>query len=94
MLIQTGAKDPSVRFPGWAYRGVLTQRYAYGRRINNGPTDGFLYDHHKDPYELRNLLTTSATAPYAASSSAATRARRLRGQHCNRDFGPLPAPRR
>ena len=40
--------------------------------VNNGPTDGFLYDRHKDPYELKNLLTNQRYAPYAASSSAAT----------------------
>ena len=95
MLIQTGAKDPSVRFPGWAYRGVLTQRYAYGRRINNGPTDGFLYDHHKDPYELKNLLTAE---PYrAVRRELEHRYRELAdctGSDCNRDFGPLPAPGR
>jgi arylsulfatase A-like enzyme len=95
MLIQTGAKDPSVRFPGWAYRGVLTQRYAYGRRINNGPADGFLYDHLKDPYELTNLLNDQRYI--AVRRELERRYRELagcKGNGCNRAFGPLPKPGR
>lgn len=95
MLIQTGAKDPSTRFPGWAYRGVLTRRYAYGRRINNGPTDGFLYDRQKDPYELKNLL--SSVRYTGVRRELERRYRELAdcaGSACNRDFGPLPKPRR
>lgn len=95
MLIQTGAKEPSVRFPGWAYRGVLTQRYSYGRRINNGPTDGFLYDHHVDPDELTNVLTNQRYL--AVRRELESRYRELAdcaGSSCNRDFGPLPRPGR
>ncbi len=93
MLIQTGAKDASARFPGWAYRGVLTQRYSYGRRINNGLGDGFLYDRHKDPYELTNRL--DATRYRAVRRELERRYRALAscsGRTCNRDFGPLPRP--
>ena len=95
MLIQTGAKDPDTRFPGWAYRGVLTQRYSYARRINNGPTAGFLYDRHKDPHELKNRLTSTRYQPVRRELE-----RRYRlladcsGTDCNRDFGPLPRPAR
>ena len=93
MLIQTGAKEPGVRYPGWAYRGVLTQRYAYARRVNNGPTDGFLYDRHSDPYELNNLLTSKR---YRAVRRELERRYQLladcSGTECNRDFGPLPRP--
>ena len=93
MLIQTGAKDPGARFPGWAYRGVLTQRYNYGRRINNGPSDGFLYDRHKDPGELSNVL---GDPRYRAVRRELERRYRLladcAGRSCNRDFGPLPRP--
>ena len=95
MLIQTGAKDPSVRFPGWAYRGVLTQRYSYGRRINNAPADGFLYDRRSDPYELTNLLTSERYG--AVRRELERRYRELAGcagSSCNRDFGPLPQPGR
>ena len=95
MLIQTGAKDPSVRFPGWAYRGVLTRRYAYGRRINNAPADGFLYDHRKDPYELTNVLTDDSYG--AVRRELERRYRELgdcAGSSCNRDFGPVPKPGR
>ena len=93
MLIQTGAKDPSARFPGWAYRGVLTQRYSYARRINNGRSAGFLYDRHKDPHELKNRLTSER---YRAVRRELERRYRLladcSGADCNRDFGPLPRP--
>ncbi len=95
MLIQTGAKDSSVRFPGWAYRGVLTKRYSYARRINNAPADGFLYDRHKDPYELRNLLTSERYV--AVRRELERRYRELAGcagSSCNRDFGPVPKPGR
>lgn len=95
MLIQTGAKDPSARFPGWSYRGVLTQRYSYARRVNNGPTDGFLYDRHQDPHELRNLLTSERYR--AVRRELERRYRALAGcagSACNRDFGPLPRPGR
>ncbi len=95
MLIQTGGKDPGARFPGWAYRGVLTQRYSYARRINNGPGNGFLYDRHKDPYELKNRLTSKR---YVAVRRELERRYRLladcSGADCNRDFGPLPRPSR
>ncbi|WP_165807023.1 sulfatase-like hydrolase/transferase [Nocardioides currus] len=94
MLIQTGAKTRSGPFPGWAYRGVLTQRYSYARRVNNGADDGFLYDRHKDPDELRNLITSKRYKPvrrelerrYQLLADCA-------GSACNRDFGPLPRPR-
>lgn len=93
MLIQTGAKLPGVRFPGWAYRGVLTQRYSYARRINDRPDDGFLYDRHKDPHELKNRLTSNR---YSAVRRELERRYRLladcSGANCNRDFGPLPRP--
>ncbi|WP_343043527.1 sulfatase-like hydrolase/transferase [Nocardioides piscis] len=95
MLIQTGAKDRRAEFPGWAYRGVLTQRYAYGRRVNNPPDDGFLYDHHSDPHELRNVLTSQRYRGVRRELE-----RRLKvlsdcaGSECNRDFGPLPRPGR
>ena len=95
MLIQTGAKDPGARFPGWAYRGVLTQRYSYARRINNGPADGFLYDRHKDPYELKNRLTNKGYG--TVRRELERRYRQLAdcsGTDCNRDFGPLPRPGR
>jgi len=95
MLIQTGAKNPSVRFPGWAYRGVLTERYSYARRINNAPNDGFLYDRRKDPYELTNLLTSERYG--AVRRELERRYRELAGcagSSCNRDFGPLPQPGR
>jgi arylsulfatase A-like enzyme len=95
MLIQTGAKDPSVRFPGWAYRGVLTQRYSYARRVNNGPAAGFLYDRHLDPHELTNLLTDQR---YRAVRRELERRYQVladcSGTACNRDFGPLPRPAR
>lgn len=95
MLVQTGAKDPSARFRGWAYRGVLTQRYSYGRRVNNGPTDGFLYDRDLDPFELRNVLTEEH---YASVRRELERRYLLladcAGSRCNRDFGPLPRPGR
>jgi arylsulfatase A-like enzyme len=95
LLVQTGAKDPSVRFPGWAYRGVLTQRYSYARRINNGPTAGFLYDRQHDPHELANLLTDER---YRAVRRELERRYRVladcSGTGCNRDFGPLPRPAR
>ena len=95
MLIQTGAKDPSTRFPGWAYRGVLTQRYSYARRVNNGPRDGFLYDRHKDPDELKNLISSSRYAPVRRELER--RYRQLAdcaGSSCNRDFGPVAPPLR
>ena len=95
MLIQTGAKDPDTRFPGWAYRGVLTQRYSYARRINNGPAAGFLYDRYKDPHELNNRLTSKR---YRAVRRELERRYQLladcSGADCNRDFGPLPRPGR
>jgi arylsulfatase A-like enzyme len=95
MLIQTGGKATDVRDPGWTYRGVLTGRYAYGRRVNNGMRDGFLYDHERDPYELRNLILSKRYAPVRRELE-----RRLRalgdcaGNGCNRHFGTVPAPRR
>jgi arylsulfatase A-like enzyme len=94
MLIQTGGKASDVRDPGWTYRGVLTQRYAYGRRVNDGMRDGFLYDHDRDPYELRNLMRSKRYAPVRRELE-----RRLRalgdcaGKECNRHFGAVPAPR-
>ncbi|WP_157953082.1 sulfatase-like hydrolase/transferase [Nocardioides allogilvus] len=95
MLIQTGAKDPSARFAGWAYRGVLTERYSYGRRINNAPADGFLYDRTKDPFELTNLLLDKR---YVAVRRELERRYRLlddcAGSSCNRGFGPVPKPGR
>jgi hypothetical protein len=95
MLIQTGAKNPGARFPGWAYRGVLTQRYSYARRINNGLGAGFLYDRHKDPHELKNRLTSER---YRAVRRELERRYLLlaecSGAACNRDFGPLPRPAR
>ena len=95
MLIQTGGKATDVRDPGWTYRGVLTGRYAYGRRVNNGMRDGFLYDHERDPYELRNLILSKRYGPVRRELE-----RRLRalgdcaGNGCNRHFGTVPAPRR
>ncbi len=95
MLIQTGAKDPSARFPGWAYRGVLTRRYSYGRRINNAPNDGFLYDRHKDRYELRNVLSSKRYQGVRRELERRYRAlANCAGSNCNRDFGPLPRPGR
>lgn len=93
MLIQTGSKETGVRFPGFSYRGVLTQRYAYARRVNSGPGVGFLYDHHADPHELRNLIRSRRYEPVRRELE-----RRYRlladcaGMACNRDFGPLPRP--
>lgn len=95
MLIQTGGKQTRVKHPGWTYRGVLTQRYNYGRRVNNGPDDGFLYDRHKDPHELRNVLTNKRYR--AVRRELERRLKQLAdcaGSDCNRDFGPLPRPRR
>ncbi len=93
MLIQTGAKEPGGRFPGWAYRGVLTERYSYARRVNNGPTDGFLYDRLKDPFELKNRLSD---AGYRAVRRELERRYQsladCAGAACTRDFGPVPRP--
>jgi arylsulfatase A-like enzyme len=95
MLIQTGGKAPGVRDPGWTYRGVLTERYSYARRVNDGMRDGFLYDRDKDPYELRNLIRSRRYDPVRRELE-----RRLRalgdceGSECNRYFGKVPRPRR
>ncbi|WP_107764579.1 sulfatase family protein [Nocardioides terrigena] len=94
MLIQTGGKATGVRDPGWTYRGVLTERYAYGRRVNDRLSDGFLYDRAQDPYELRNLIRSKRYAPVRRELE-----RRLRalgdcaGNECNRHFGRTPKPR-
>ena len=94
MLIQTGGKATGVRDPGWTYRGVLTERYAYGRRVNDRLSDGFLYDRVQDPYELRNLIRSKRYAPVRRELE-----RRLRalggcaGNECNRHFGRTPRPR-
>ncbi|KRF01457.1 hypothetical protein ASG88_08290 [Nocardioides sp. Soil777] len=94
MLIQTGGKATGVRDPGWTYRGVLTERYAYGRRVNDRLSDGFLYDRAEDPYELRNLIRSKRYAPVRRELE-----RRLRalgdcaGSECNRHFGRTPRPR-
>lgn len=94
MLIQTGGKATGVRDPGWTYRGVLTERYSYARRVNDRMRDGFLYDRAKDPYELRNLMRSPR---YTAVRRELER--RLRalgdcaGRECNQRFGPVPRPR-
>jgi arylsulfatase A-like enzyme len=95
MLTQTGGKATGVRDPGWTYRGVLTKRWSYGRRVNDGMRDGFLYDRDRDPYELRNLILSKRHAPVRRELE-----RRLRalgdcaGSECNRRFGKVPEPRR
>lgn len=94
MLIQTGGKATGVRDPGWTYRGVLTERYSYARRVNDRMRDGFLYDRAQDPYELRNLIRSPRYAPVRRELE-----RRLRalgdcsGRECNRRFGKVPKPR-
>lgn len=92
-LVQTGAATVrGARHPGWAYRGVKTDRYVYARNVN-APENELLFDHVRDPEELENL---AARPEYAQVRQAlARRARELQrcaGSACNRTFGPLPAP--
>jgi len=90
-LVQTGSDRVDGPHPGWAWRGVLTGRWAYGLRMNTG--DRFLYDHRTDPFEMINLA--GLTAYQSVVAELERRAGLLRscaGQSCRPRFGPVPAP--
>lgn len=88
-LIQTGDEQA----PGWAFRGVLTQRYSYARDMRNGQR--FLYDHRLDRYEVTNRVGWAAYADVVAELERRARIlRRCSGADCAQRFGPVPAPSR
>jgi arylsulfatase A-like enzyme len=91
-LVQTGSDDATGRAPGWAWRGVATGRWTYGRQMNTGERQ--LYDHAADPFELVNLAGHRAYGRVIAELER--RAELLRdcsGATCNRRFGPVPRVR-
>ena len=75
----------------WTFRGVYTGRYTFVRWSRTGFVE--LYDHARDPYELRNLAGVKRygrvrrelfrRANVLSSCSA---------EACREDFGPLPRP--
>lgn len=89
ILVQTGdrVRDST---PGWAFRGVSTDRYLFGYRAGT-PRKGILFDRRTDPYALHNRfwdrdyrrIRTILTHRTAVLS-------RCSGGECNRVFGPLP----
>lgn len=90
-LVQAGDRRTSGPDPGWAFRGVRTQRYTYMRRITDGAE--FLYDRRIDPAEDVDVAPLWQYRPvllelvrrYAALQDCA-------GPACDRVFGPPPAP--
>ena len=74
----------------WFFRGVRTSRYTY---VQYG--DGFreLYDHRRDPAELRNVVRLPAYRAVVAELERRTdRLKTCRGRACNVRFGPAPRP--
>ena len=89
ILVQTGDRQRDST-PGWAFRGVTTDRYLFGYRAG-APRKGVLFDRRTDPYALRNRfwdrdyrrirkILTHRTAVLSRCS----------GGDCNRVFGALP----
>ncbi|WP_426246096.1 sulfatase family protein [Nocardioides sp. LHG3406-4] len=77
----------------WTYRGVYTGRYTFVRWNRTGFVE--LYDHARDPYELRNLGTTAKYGKVRRELFRRTNLlSRCSGDACRVDFGPVPRPRR
>jgi N-acetylglucosamine-6-sulfatase len=96
-LIQTGdkynrRKDRNLRWKGWALRGVRTDRYAYARDVNNGQK--LLFDHARDPWEMRNVARVPRYAAVVRELDRRTnRLMRCAREACNRTFGKVPRVR-
>ncbi len=77
----------------WTFRGVHTGRYTFLRWNRTGFVE--LYDHARDPYELRNL---AGVRKYSRVRRELFRRTSLlascSGDSCREEFGPLPRPRR
>jgi len=90
-LIQTGSTVTTGPHPGWAFRGVRTARYVYAVDTRNG--ERLLYDHRRDPYELRNVASWPAYARVVRElERRAALLGYCAGPECRRTFGPVPAP--
>jgi arylsulfatase A-like enzyme len=92
VLVQTGdtVRDNT---PGWAFRGVDTHRYLFGRKAGDGRI-GVLFDRRRDPHQLVNRYHDPSYRDVRAQLNARTNVLvRCSGiASCNRSFGPLPAP--
>jgi arylsulfatase A-like enzyme len=92
LLVQTGDSRRDAT-PGWAYRGVTTDRYLYAHKAGRRRV-GILFDRERDPYALRNVFSDP---DYAAVRRALARRTDVldecAGAACNRVFGALPEPR-
>ncbi len=92
-LVQTGSNGSRGRVAGWRMRGVVTGRYLFGVDVTE-PRHVLLFDHRRDPYEIRNLARSPRYHPVRVA--LAQRYRELADcagvASCNRDFRSLPAP--
>ncbi|MEZ0579367.1 sulfatase [Nocardioides sp. MH1] len=92
ILVQTGDRMRDST-PGWAYRGVTTDRYLFGYRAGQ-PRKGILFDRRTDPDALHNRFWDR---DYRRVRKALTHRTavlsRCKGGGCNRVFGPLPPVR-
>ncbi|WP_188113276.1 sulfatase-like hydrolase/transferase [Nocardioides humilatus] len=89
ILVQTGdrLRDST---PGWAFRGVSTDRYLFGYRAGE-PSKGILFDRRLDPDALRNRFWDP---DYRRIRDELTRRTeilsRCSGGDCSHVFGALP----
>ncbi|GAB4008308.1 sulfatase-like hydrolase/transferase [Nocardioides ultimimeridianus] len=92
LLVQTGdAVDDSS--PGFAYRGVTTNRYLYAVNPSE-PTSGLLFDRRLDPHGLVNVFNDPRYAEIrTALQGRLDQLSTCSGADCNQVFGPLPEPR-
>jgi len=92
LLVQTGdtVLDST---PGFAYRGVDTQRYLYAIDPSK-PSIGLLFDRQRDPHAMDNVFNDPRYAAVRAALQKRLEALMpCSGSNCNQVFGPLPKPR-
>lgn len=91
-LIQTGRHSSPGDRAAWAFRGVMTSRYTYMRRVADGAP--FLYDRRVDPFETTDVAAQPRYRHILAALSHRTDVLiHCAGATCNRRFGPVPPPR-
>ncbi|HYG92924.1 MAG TPA: sulfatase-like hydrolase/transferase [Nocardioides sp.] len=93
LLVQTGDERVNST-PGWNYRGVTTDRFLYGRKIDQ-PGVGILFDRLRDPLALVNRY---GDPDYRRVQRELERRTDLLEECsgellCNRQFGRVPPPR-
>jgi arylsulfatase A-like enzyme len=92
ILIQAGGQPRARKVTPWMYRGVWTGRYTFVKWVAHHELE--LYDHSKDPYELRNVAHKRAYAPVVRALKKRVAALKdCHGASCRRVFGRVPHPR-